>query len=242
MKRNKQADLLRKLELAKKQNEKQDDAKTQSAEEIQKENDRKRFEYLLNSESATVSHMNEYEGSSYLTKEQEEEEAEAAFMGENRFYEGDEAAAAPFQDLVSVKSEKALGPKGAERLLPWLRDKSDYVIVLSEPRTKSTEFRKMLMNVQGSIPFEILDRIVVINADSPSENRKWMKKNGITTYDVFSDEKREWMRAYTALGKKRWSITMFILSEGRIQKLVRDMDFEMAPTIISNAVKSLRES
>jgi len=31
---------------------------------------------------------------------------------------------------------------------------------------------------------------------------RWLKKQGIETLEIFSDEKREFMRQYTALGEK----------------------------------------
>ena len=38
---------------------------------------------------------------------------------------------------------------------------------------------------------------------------------------------------------QRWSMTMMVLSEGRIQKLVRDLDSELTGRVIRNAVDSL---
>lgn len=74
-KRNKQAELQRKLEQAKKQQQTQDQQQTPlSAEEIKIRNDKKRFEDLLNSESATAGIMDEFKDGSYMTKRQEEEE------------------------------------------------------------------------------------------------------------------------------------------------------------------------
>ena len=67
-----------------------------------------------------------------------------------------------------------------------------------------------------------------------------MKKNGMwERMEIFSDEKLDWMRAYTALGRKRFSMSMFIVANERIQKLARDMDGDMASRVIQNAVKSL---
>lgn len=90
-KRNKQADLQKKMALAKQQKQSQNQDKEGgdtsdssasaadsklSADEIKERNDRKRFEELLNSESAT--HMSELGGGSYLTSQQEEEEIDAS--------------------------------------------------------------------------------------------------------------------------------------------------------------------
>ena len=87
---NKQADLARKLELAKKQNQNKppDEHQPQTSSEasnslaslsdaeIKKRNDRLRFEEMLKRESANV--LNAYSNDGYLSKEQEEEEINAA--------------------------------------------------------------------------------------------------------------------------------------------------------------------
>ena len=90
------------------------------------------------------------------------------------------------------------------------------------------------------LPENIQSRMIVINADSPSENRRWIKKIGILDgkVDLYSDEKMDWMRCYTALGETRWSMTMFVIAEGRVQKLARDIDRYGATRTIQNAVKA----
>ena len=231
-KRNKQADLQRKMELAKQQKKDQDDDISDgtkstkmpvSAEEIKLCNDKKRFEDLLNSESATVSIMDEFKDGSYLTKTQEEDEltrygrrggkihlfavevskswgaccrsmkflSNLAFILRKRtlsfprscaepidkIYEGNPAPATAFENLVHWKSEKALGASGAEKILPWVKPKSpekakDYVVVICDPRTKSVEFRQTIKTLEKNLPKDISDRLLVINADSPLDNRK----------------------------------------------------------------------
>lgn len=56
---------------------------------------------------------------------------------------------------------------------------------------------------------------------------------------VLVDENLEWMREYTALGEKRFSMTMFVLSEGKCQKIARDIDEFVVCNAIKNAVKSV---
>jgi hypothetical protein len=56
---------------------------------------------------------------------------------------------------------------------------------------------------------------------------------------VYSDEKREWMRAYTALGETRWSMTMFVIADERIQKIAREMEAIVAVKVIQNAVEAM---
>lgn len=79
-KRNKQADLARKLELAKEQKKLETAEATGqppslSQEEIKKKNDRLRFEELLRREAASA--LNDYSKDGYLNQAQEEEEINA---------------------------------------------------------------------------------------------------------------------------------------------------------------------
>lgn len=76
---NKQADLRRKLELAKRQNEEMtapDKGSKLSDVEVRERNDRLRFEALLKREGSKV--LNDYSSDGYLNKKQEEEEILAA--------------------------------------------------------------------------------------------------------------------------------------------------------------------
>ena len=216
-----------------------------SDDEIKAENDRKRFDELLNSERATAMFGFNTE-SGYLTREQEEEAATAgASRGRvDRLFEMDSAPPTPFEDIVNIRTENALGESGAKNLVPWLHKNTarhkDYLVVITDPREKSSELRQAITAVCKSLPKPILSKTIIINADAPPENRRWLKKNKLEEdVTIFSDEKREWMREYTALGETRWSMTMFILGDGKIQKLVREFDHDLAPTVVRNAVKSL---
>jgi hypothetical protein len=253
--RNKQAELKRKMEIAKQQKEIDgeevpviDDVteKTSLTDiEIKEQNDRLRFQELLKRSASNV--LNDYSSDGYLSKDQEEEEIEAARAGVDRLFEGDPAPVDCFEEIVNIKSENAIGRTGKERLVPWLRKnpdrQRDYLIVLTDPRPKSDELRETINSLVSTLPSDILSRMIVINADSPSENRRWLKKSGFDEkMDVYSDEKLEWMRAYTALGEKRWSMTMFVIAEERIQKLARAVDQYAAPKVFRNAVKVLNDS
>ena len=244
--RNKQGDLARRLELAKLQREDStqvpEDKKTRlSDEEMKAQNDRLRFAEMLKSASVTVG--SEYESGGYLSQAQEEEEIQSARSGVDRLFEGDAASAEPFEELVSTKTQNAIGRGGASHLVPWLRKnagrKSDYLVILSDPRPKSIELRTTIKELSARLTNDILDRLIVVNADSPAENRRWMKKNDAFTVDIYSDEKMEWMRDYTALGAERWSMTLFVVADERIQKLAREVDGLQVAKVVTNAVKSL---
>jgi hypothetical protein len=181
--RNKQADLLKKMELARQQ--KEGDATDENAPnslqrlssaEIKKQNDQKRFEQLLKQESSNV--LSAYTRDGYLSKEQEEEEISAAISGVERLFEGDPAPVEPFEELVSIKSENAIGKGGASHLVPWLRKnaarRGEFLIVLTDPRMKSPELRETVKNLSVNLPATLRERLIVINADSPAENRRYV--------------------------------------------------------------------
>ena len=242
--RNKQGELARRLELAKQQRENSvpDEEKAiLSDEEMRIKNDRLRFEEMLRNTAVAIG--NDFESGGYLSQEQEEEEIKLARSGVDRRFEGDAAPAAPFEELVSIKSENVLGSAGAARLVPWLRKnegrRSEYLAIISDPRPKSTELRSTIKQLAASLPPHLLERLIVINADSPAENRRWMKKNDAFQVEIYSDEKMEWMRSYTALGEKRWSMTLFVIADERIQKLARDIDGIQATKVVTNAINSL---
>jgi hypothetical protein len=173
-----------------------------SPEEIKLRNDRKRFESLL---SSSLRNDSDGLGGDYLTVQQEEENAEAVFRGVARLYEGDPAPSTPFAELVSIENGEPIGKGGVERLLPNKAD--DYIVVITDPRPKSVELRSAIRKlVSGTVNEEIVKRCIVINPDSPGENRKMMKKlSGDSLAGklrVLVDEDLEWMREYTALGEK----------------------------------------
>jgi hypothetical protein len=170
--------------------------------------------------------------------------SQRAGAGVSRLFEGDPAPVEPFEELVHIKSENSIGSNGAARLLPWLRKnperQSDYLVVLCDPRMKSTELQLAVQNIVVDLAAPILSRVIVINADTPAENRRWLKKSGFEgKVDVYSDEKMDWMRAYTALGEKRWSMTMFVVADEQVQKLAREVDQYAASRVIRNAVDSI---
>lgn len=254
-KRNKQADLLKKMADAKKQREldggeavpvtteAKGKAKDKlSDEEMKKQNDLKRFQELLDSEAATVNYN--IGGDNYKTQQQEEEDIDAGQKGADRLFEGDPAPVEPFEDLLTFSTGNALGKNGASRVVPWLNKnlskQTDFLIVVTDPREKSSELRSALKNMSMLLTPEILSRLIVINADSPGETRRFLKKNDIDNINVYCDEKREWMRQYTVLGEKRWAMCSMVLKDGRVAKLVRELDVELVTQVIKSSIKSMK--
>jgi hypothetical protein len=127
--------------------------------------------------------------------------------GVTRLYEGDPAPTTPFAELLDVKNGEAIGKGGMQRLVPWEGSRStssaDYLVVVSDPRPKSVELRKGMKLLSGALKADVLKKVVIINADTPGENRRFVKKNfeEETDMKILSDENLEWMREYTALGE-----------------------------------------
>lgn len=160
----------------------------------------------------------------------------------DRLFEGDPAPTQPFEELINIKSEKALG-EASKRVVPWLKNtNSDFLIIVCDPRVESPELRETAQSLSAGLKKDLLSKLIIVNADTPAENRRWLKKSNIGEgLTVYSDEKREWMRAYTALGENRWSMTMFVLSDERIQKIAREMESIAAVKVIQNAVQAMAE-
>jgi hypothetical protein len=203
----KQKDLAAKMEEAKRQRQQADgDADNADAglteEEIQTRNDRKRFESLLDSfDSSSL-------GNNYMTTQQQNENADAYYRGVERLYEGDPAPSSPFAELCSIHNGEAIGKSGIVRYVPWENSakSGDYIVVITDPRPKSTDLRSAIRKLcGGEVSQEILQRCIIINPDSPGENRKFLKKIGGSVAEkltVLIDEDLAWMREYTALGEE----------------------------------------
>jgi len=57
---------------------------------------------------------------------------------------------------------------------------------------------------------------------------------------LYSDEKMNWLRAYTALGEQRWTMTVYILVQGHIQKLVQNVDQYNVVRTVQEAVQAFQ--
>lgn len=225
---NKQKDLAAKMAEAKRQRElaeggddvssaTSEDASSKDAtdsgqlsdKEIKLRNDRQRFADMLeNSMSSANSDLGD---GYYLTVEQENENANAVYRGITRLYEGDPAPTSPFVDLLNIETGEPIGQGGMKRLVPWEGSKSasssDYLIVVTDPRPKSVELRTAMKRLAGGLSNDMLAKCVIINTDTPAENRRFVKKNfaedsGADKMTVLTDEKMDFMREYTALGEK----------------------------------------
>lgn len=174
------------------------------------------------------------------------ETTSALVRGVERLYEGDPAPTAPFEKLCNIDNGEPLGKSGMKRLIPWEGSRTnksdDYLVLIVDPRPKSAELRTAVRQLTGVLTGEALGRCVLINADSPGENRRFSKKflgDDLKSLQILVDPDKAWMRDYTALGEKRYSITVFVLQQGKVAKIARDVQGEMLALAVRNALKSL---
>lgn len=209
-------------------------------EDLQEERDRKAFGEFLSQDG----------NKKYLNNTKDKFTGYTKFEGEHApvrytLFEGDHAPVQPFYHLVSVHTGVALNETTTGNILPWdnrnvlaQEEYMDYTVIVSDPRAKSSEFRTTMKLFATGLPHEIQQRIIFINADTHAENKRWLKKNNVHI-ELFSDEHKEWMKKYNTLGKQRWSMSMVILANGRVQRMVRELDFDSALRIVTNSVKTL---
>lgn len=124
--------------------------------------------------------------------------------GVERIYEGDPAPTECFDELIAIRTEE--GVKTSD-LIPWKHKnphrRGDYLVIICDPRPESPELRAAVKSFLAEVPTDILKRMIVVNADSPSKNRRWLRKDGLefSKISVYSDEKMEFMRSYTVSGR-----------------------------------------
>ena len=127
-------------------------------------------------------------------------------------YEGDPAPTSPFSELIDIENGESIGKGGMKRLVPWEGSRSsssgDYLVVVTDPRPKSIELRTAMKRLHGAMSSDVLKKCLVINTDTPGENRRFLKKTFGEESDlrIMVDENLEWMRDYTALGEKVYRI------------------------------------
>jgi len=235
-------DLEQDLEEARRQRleqEGKDETSGLTEEEIKERNDRKRFEELLN--QGTFALDEDYDDNAYLNEAQEEKLALTSHDADILFEE-DPAPTQCFEELVHIKTGNAIGDAG--RLVPWLHKSparhNDFLIIVCHPNQKDMDMRKAMKELNRNVPAEVKKRLMFVNADTPAENRRWLKRNGLLDeIVVYSDEKLNWMRSYSAVGNKYAYMTFFIIAKGRVKKILREASVSDAHLKIKAMIKSM---
>lgn len=194
---NKQAELARKLELAKKQQrhgddnaakitrDSDDDTKRRAEQERSEfalllaknapppETKRKaliREEFFPQAEKPTAPTGSKPKAAVKRRKKAAGAPGVAEPDEDQHFQEGDIARRRHFESLVSVTTKQPLGPMAAAHLVPWVPPYlSRYLIILADPRKQSPELRSALQFLTSSTAPSILLNTVAIVADTPEE-------------------------------------------------------------------------
>jgi hypothetical protein len=193
---NKQAELARKLELAKIQQRElvsdHDANKQQQNDEMKRRMDQDRTEFaqllaknippvvqrektFTKAESAPAMPIVKPKAKSKVVKRQKKadglDEPCLESLSENlSLKQGDVAKRRHFETLVSVQTKQPLGPMNAAQLVPWVPPfHSTYMIVLADPRKQSPELRQVMQYLSSNTALDILSQVIVISADLPEE-------------------------------------------------------------------------
>ena len=192
---NKQAELARKLELAKKQQRQGDDndasIKRDNDDDVKRraEQDRSEFALLLASNAPPPEPKRkdlirqefippaEKPAAPSKPKAVVKRRKKAAGTPgvteseeDDHLQEGDIARRRHFESLISVTTKQPLGPMAAAQLVPWVPPYlSRYLIILADPRKQSPELRSALQFLKSSTAPSILSNTVAIVADTPEE-------------------------------------------------------------------------
>jgi hypothetical protein len=187
---NKQAELARKLELAKKQQREGVDDESNPVDEMKEQMEHERFEFaqllakniqapIQREKTFTKSEIpsipsNRPKAKSKSVKQRKkhsiEEENPVELSEKQPLKEGDVAKRRHFEPLVSVATKQPMGPMAAAQLVPWVPPYlSTYMIVLADPRKQSPELRSVLQILASNIAPNVLSQVVAISADLPEE-------------------------------------------------------------------------
>eukprot|EP00567_Pseudictyota_dubia_P003479 CAMPEP_0197437250 /NCGR_PEP_ID=MMETSP1175-20131217/4517_1 /TAXON_ID=1003142 /ORGANISM="Triceratium dubium, Strain CCMP147" /LENGTH=323 /DNA_ID=CAMNT_0042966717 /DNA_START=33 /DNA_END=1004 /DNA_ORIENTATION=+ len=264
--RNKQAELARKMGLAKKQRDPNDDddpdAQGDGEESTQVKEDRAVFAELLAKSEPVVKKpafgtpkivSNKPSAASKGSKTKSKVKAadrkrrkNASSKGESEaeadrlpLREGDIAERRDFELLVSLETGKQLGPIGAAQLVPWVPPYlAEYLVVLVDPRRQSGDLRQSIQYLTSNLGPEVTDKVIVVSADPNDVTASWIKRSGIdTSIRMFSDEKLRWMQSYSAVvDDERWSMSIYLFCTSGV---IRKLVRQVDPSKASQLVTDM---
>jgi hypothetical protein len=152
--------------------------------------------------------------------------------------QGSTARRRDFELLVEVETSQPLGPMKAASLVPWVPPfVSNYLVVLADPRRQSTDLYKSIQYLESS---EILaPHTIVISADSVQEMAAWKKRNNIgdTYIRMLEDPSSEWMKTYSCIDDvDRWSLSVLVFDSSGI---IRHHSREVDPSRVCQLVSEV---
>ena len=189
--RNKQAEMAKKMELAKKQKDRLVETDGQHDDKL--ESDRLLFAELLaksspppaitsqptNPQSERKSTENtrnkpKVKAKDVKRKKKAHGSQDAAEEPQHDvpLQQGDTAKRRHFESLLET-SQKPLGAAGAAQLVPWVPPYlTNYLVIVADPRRQSGDLRQRIQYLTLNLSPEILSQVIVITADSHEETIK----------------------------------------------------------------------
>ena len=231
--KNKQLDLARKMELAKKKNSnKNDGADVEIGLQDNGSKDHEEFAKLLRDhqppvETATISSDPSTErlfiespppiqnptGPKIRAKDlkrrkkkerQKDENETEEDVEETQMQIGDKASRVEFEELVEVETGSKLGPVRAAALVPWVPPfLKDYLLVLADPRKQSNDLARAIEYISSSNE-EIAENCIAVASDPvPALVSLQSRLEDGETIRLFSDSNLKWMKLYSCV-ENRW--------------------------------------
>jgi len=197
--RNKQAEILKKMELAKKQNKEgtsstsDDNEQDQDAihrQQQEQEYDRLLFAELLAKSQPIASEKTFTDLSADITRTSNKSKVKAKQVKRKKkslkqqsnveqvekdvpLQQGDIAKRRHFESLVELSTSKPLGAAAAAQLVPWVPPYlSDYLVVICDARRQSGDLRQALQYLTSNLSSDVISQVIVISADINEETAR----------------------------------------------------------------------
>lgn len=240
--KNKQAELAKKMELARKGKENGEEVpKSEDVKDYQSK-DRALFEQLLTTTKGAIPTARDAESDAfspikvgYEKKKkvkkpkpppQPKVEKKAEKVPQRSF----------FEDLIDIETGKTLGPIDAAKLVPWVPPYlTDCLVIFTDPRTNSGDLRQTFKYMTSTLEDQdnnekFNQQVIFVCAESVQEMKSWLRRSNIeSSLRIFSDPEMKFLSAYEVVGGDdtdyRWSMSMLVFdTDGKKPKVIRDVD------------------
>ena len=240
--KNKQAELAKKLDIARKGKENGDQSAKQIESKDDQSKDRELFEKLLTTTKGAIPTALDAESDAFapikVGQEKKKKPKKPKPPPQPRVEKEKQAEKIPqrsfFEDLVDVETAKPLGPIDAARLVPWVPPYlTDCLVVFTDPRTNSGDLRQTLKYLTSTLEDQDNEKynqqVAFVCAESVQEMKSWLQRSNVeSSLRIFSDPEMKFMTAYEVVGSDtdyRWSMSMLVFdTDGKKPKLFRDVD------------------
>lgn len=243
--KNKQAELARKLEVARKGKENGTQKENQPNEKTDDGNglDRELFEKLLTTTKGAVPGI----GRERRKKDKKPKPPLKTKVEKDEWNEKISQRSF-FEDLIDLKTSQTLGPINAARLVPWVPPYlKDCLVVFTDPRHNSGGLRQTLKYMKSELEGrdsneKYNQQVVFVCTDNVQEMKSWLRRSNIEpTFPIFSDPEMKFLSAYGLIGSKdiqyQWSMSMLVFdTDGKKPKIFRDIDPYHAPQMALNVM------